>query len=114
MLTISLDLLTQVFYPGEWCFQKYDVYLVDKTHNSVYRSVEQLSSPIEPEPINISRRPKQPQTRTSSGRGGTWGSISRVFARSRHRNKASSLQETSEFIKIGYSQSFDIKNRIQT
>ncbi|XP_045464854.1 kazrin isoform X2 [Harmonia axyridis] len=60
------------------------------------RSVEQLSSPIEPEPISISRRPKQPQTRTSGGRGGTWGSISRVFARSRHRNKASSLQETSE------------------
>ncbi|KAL3285426.1 hypothetical protein HHI36_019528 [Cryptolaemus montrouzieri] len=62
------------------------------------RSVEQLSSPIEPEPINISRRPKQPQGRTSSGRGGTWGSISRVFARSRHRNKASSLQETSEHV----------------
>ncbi|XP_018567349.1 kazrin isoform X2 [Anoplophora glabripennis] len=59
------------------------------------RSVEQLSSPLEPEPITIGRRVKQP-TRPSSGRGGTWGSISRVFARSRHRNKASSLQETSE------------------
>ncbi|KAK9891343.1 hypothetical protein WA026_014583 [Henosepilachna vigintioctopunctata] len=62
------------------------------------RSVEQLSSPIEPEPINISRRPKQPQNRTGGGRGGTWGSISRVFARSRHRNKASSLQETNEHV----------------
>ncbi|KAJ8938990.1 hypothetical protein NQ318_015555 [Aromia moschata] len=60
---------------------------------SLSRSVEQLSSPLEPEPLAISRRTKQPG-RPSSGRGGTWGSISRVFARSRHRNKASSLQET--------------------
>ncbi|CAH0548071.1 unnamed protein product [Brassicogethes aeneus] len=57
------------------------------------RSVEQLSSPLEPEP-HLGRRSKP--TRPSSGRGGTWGSISRVFARSRHRNKTNSLQETSE------------------
>nr|CAD7588387.1 unnamed protein product [Timema genevievae] len=57
--------------------------------NSVLsRSVEQLSSPaMEVEP----RRPSKSQTsRSSSGsRGGTWGSISRVFARSRHRKAAS-------------------------
>ncbi|XP_060519601.1 kazrin isoform X2 [Cylas formicarius] len=62
--------------------------------SSLSRSVEQLSSPLEPEPINIGRRTKQ--SNRLSGRGGTWGSISRVFARSRHRNKTSSLQETSE------------------
>lgn len=60
-----------------------------------FRSVEQLSSPLDPEPITIGRRSKQ-TARPSSGRGGTWGSISRVFARSRHRNKSHSLQETSE------------------
>ncbi|XP_030755835.1 kazrin isoform X2 [Sitophilus oryzae] len=63
-------------------------------HTSLSRSVEQLSSPLEQEPINLGKRIKQP-TRLS-GRGGTWGSISRVFARSRHRNKTNSLQETSE------------------
>ncbi|XP_031356312.1 kazrin isoform X2 [Photinus pyralis] len=57
------------------------------------RSVEQLSSPVETEPPAIGRRSKHLQSRPS-GRGGTWGSISRVFARSRHRNKASSLQES--------------------
>ncbi|CAH1982383.1 unnamed protein product [Acanthoscelides obtectus] len=62
---------------------------------SLSRSVEQLSSPLETEPIAVGRRSKQ-SSRPSSGRGGTWGSISRVFARSRHRNKTSSLQETSE------------------
>ncbi|CAG9829885.1 unnamed protein product [Diabrotica balteata] len=63
--------------------------------NNFSRSVEQLSSPMEPEPITVGRRNKQ-SVRPSSGRGGTWGSISRVFARSRHRNKSNSLQETSE------------------
>ncbi|CAG9856723.1 unnamed protein product [Phyllotreta striolata] len=62
---------------------------------SYSRSVEQLNSPMEPEPITVGRRIKQ-SSRPSSGRGGTWGSISRVFARSRHRNKSNSLQETSE------------------
>lgn len=57
------------------------------------RSVEQLNSPVETEPPAIGRRSKISQNRPS-GRGGTWGSISRVFARSRHRNKTSSLQES--------------------
>ncbi|KAK5639902.1 hypothetical protein RI129_010713 [Pyrocoelia pectoralis] len=57
------------------------------------RSVEQLNSPVETEPPTIGRRSKNLQNRPSA-RGGTWGSISRVFARSRHRNKASSLQES--------------------
>ncbi|XP_050310354.1 kazrin isoform X2 [Anthonomus grandis grandis] len=65
---------------------------VDPT--SLSRSVEQLSSPLDQEPINLGKRSKQPNR--LSGRGGTWGSISRVFARSRHRNKTNSLQETSE------------------
>ncbi|KAL1502057.1 hypothetical protein ABEB36_007260 [Hypothenemus hampei] len=60
---------------------------------SLSRSVEQLSSPLEQEPITIGKRVKQ--LNRLSGRGGTWGSISRVFARSRHRNKTASLQETS-------------------
>ncbi|XP_056635891.1 kazrin isoform X3 [Diorhabda sublineata] len=64
-------------------------------NNFSSRSVEQLSSPMEPEPITVGRRNKQ-TVRPSSGRGGTWGSISRVFARSRHRNKSNCLQETSE------------------
>ncbi|KAG5899795.1 hypothetical protein JTB14_006128 [Gonioctena quinquepunctata] len=63
--------------------------------STLSRSVEQLSSPLEQEPITVSRRSKQ-SMRPSSGRGGTWGSISRVFARSRHRNKSNSLQETTE------------------
>ncbi|XP_023287561.1 kazrin [Orussus abietinus] len=58
-------------------------------NSSLSRSVEQLSSPLENEP----RRNKQPppvvapaaHSRSSATRGGTWGSISRVFARSRHR-----------------------------
>nr|CAH7729668.1 unnamed protein product [Callosobruchus chinensis] len=62
---------------------------------SLSRSVEQLSSPLETEPVSVGRRSKQ-SSRPSSGRGGTWGSISRVFARSRHRNKTSSLQESSD------------------
>ncbi|CAG9824874.1 unnamed protein product [Phaedon cochleariae] len=58
---------------------------------SMVSSVEQLSSPMEPEPITVNKRSKQS---VRSSRGGTWGSISRVFARSRHRNKSNSLQET--------------------
>ncbi|KAJ1527574.1 hypothetical protein ONE63_007538 [Megalurothrips usitatus] len=51
--------------------------------NSVLsRSVEQLSSPLDMEP----RRSKRGM---GLGRGGTWGSISRVFARSRHRKVVS-------------------------
>ncbi|KAH0948422.1 hypothetical protein HN011_003396, partial [Eciton burchellii] len=63
-------------------------------NSSLSRSVEQLSSPLESEP----RRHKQPppvvapaaHSRSSATRGGTWGSISRVFARSRHRKTANS------------------------
>ncbi|XP_026829572.1 liprin-beta-1 isoform X4 [Ooceraea biroi] len=63
-------------------------------NSSLSRSVEQLSSPLESEP----RRNKQPppvvapaaHSRSSATRGGTWGSISRVFARSRHRKTANS------------------------
>lgn len=58
--------------------------------------MEQLSSPLESETITIGRRLKNTHSRPS-GRGGTWGSISRVFARSRHRNKTNSLQENSEY-----------------
>lgn len=61
------------------------------------RSVEQLSSPLgdgEPLPTAGGRR-KNPTTTRPSGRGGTWGSISRVFARSRHRNKAASAAVTA-------------------
>ncbi|KZC05625.1 Kazrin [Dufourea novaeangliae] len=61
-------------------------------NSSLSRSVEQLSSPLESEP----RRNKQntpiaapvAHSRSSATRGGTWGSISRVFARSRHRKAA--------------------------
>ncbi|XP_033208496.1 kazrin isoform X2 [Belonocnema kinseyi] len=63
-------------------------------NSSLSRSVEQLSSPLDSEP----RRNKQPppvippaaHSRSSATRGGTWGSISRVFARSRHRKAANS------------------------
>lgn len=53
--------------------------------------MEQLSSPLDVEPSTAAgRRIKAPHSRPGGGsRGGTWGSISRVFARSRHRNKLS-------------------------
>ncbi|XP_034949345.1 liprin-alpha-1 isoform X2 [Chelonus insularis] len=62
--------------------------------SSMSRSVEQLSSPMDAEP----RRNKQPppvvapvaHVRSSATRGGPWGSISRVFARSRHRKAVNS------------------------
>ncbi|XP_022917491.1 kazrin isoform X2 [Onthophagus taurus] len=60
------------------------------------RSVEQLSSPLDPEPVNLGRRAKNSHNRPGGGRGGTWGSISRVFARSRNRNKSQSLQDNKE------------------
>ncbi|KDR23666.1 Kazrin-A, partial [Zootermopsis nevadensis] len=62
------------------------------------RSVEQLSNPLE---LEVRRGIKNPQhlpppppvvsqqQGRSGSRGGTWGSISRVFARSRHRKVAS-------------------------
>lgn len=60
--------------------------------------MEQLSSPLDPEPIPVGRRLKHAHGRPGGGRGGTWGSISRVFARSRHRNKTNSLQENCKFV----------------
>lgn len=62
------------------------------------RSVEHLGSPVEPDGPPVTRRLQLKAAATSSGTsgtlgtrsgrgGGTWGSISRVFARSRHRNK---------------------------
>nr|CAD7392637.1 unnamed protein product [Timema cristinae] len=71
---------------------------VNRQHKSVVcvRSVEQLSSPaMEVEP----RRPSKSQTSRSSGgsRGGTWGSISRVFARSRHRKAASPSSQDGDW-----------------
>ncbi|XP_016837238.1 kazrin-A isoform X2 [Nasonia vitripennis] len=75
-------------------------------NSSLSRSVEQLCSPLDAEPKRSSKihqqqqqqlqQPAQslvPQTvhsRSSATRGGTWGSISRVFARSRHRKATNS------------------------
>lgn len=55
------------------------------------RSVEHLGSPVDTDGPLVSRKlhPKSSSGTlgSRSGRGGTWGSISRVFARTRHRNK---------------------------
>ncbi|XP_046678862.1 kazrin isoform X2 [Homalodisca vitripennis] len=52
--------------------------------STLSRSVEQLSSPVlEAEPVRRGKPGRGSGGR--SGVGGTWGSISRVFARSRHR-----------------------------
>lgn len=72
------------------------------------RSVEQIGSPIDSESGAAHSHYQQPMVQRrviksgtstlgsrghrSSGSGSTWGSISRVFARSRHRNKNNSLQ----------------------
>ncbi|XP_013165224.1 PREDICTED: kazrin isoform X1 [Papilio xuthus] len=55
---------------------------------SLSRSVEQLSSPGDSESALVGLRPRT--GKTSRGRGSAWGSISRVFARSRHRTKSGS------------------------
>lgn len=60
---------------------------------SLSRSVEQLSSPGECETALLSGvrgRAGGPGGKSSRGRGSAWGSISRVFARSRHRTKSGS------------------------
>jgi hypothetical protein len=51
--------------------------------------VEQLGSPDTECPPPVTRRlnPKSATTVGRTGRGGTWGSISRVFARTRNRHK---------------------------
>ena len=63
------------------------------------RSVEHLGSPVEAEGPQVTRRLQLKSNTgtlgTRSGRGGTWGSISRVFARTRHRNK-NAIQADSE------------------
>lgn len=66
------------------------------------RSVEHLGSPIDSENPPVTRRiqPKSSSGTLGSrtGRGGTWGSISRVFARTRHRNKTAQADtECSDF-----------------
>lgn len=67
-----------------------------------HRSVEQLGSPIDNEGPPITRRTASKITsgftNRLTGRGGTWGSISRVFARSRNRHKHQLVeQETTDF-----------------
>ncbi|XP_075977815.1 liprin protein kazrin isoform X6 [Anticarsia gemmatalis] len=59
---------------------------------SLSRSVEQLSSPGECEAALLGgvRGRAGPGGKGSRGRGSAWGSISRVFARSRHRTKSGS------------------------
>uniref|UniRef100_A0A182QC21 SAM domain-containing protein n=1 Tax=Anopheles farauti TaxID=69004 RepID=A0A182QC21_9DIPT len=80
------------------------------------RSVEQLGSPVDNENQTFARRLQQQQSAGAggggsasakaqsagltgrAGRGGTWGSISRVFARSRNRNKNAPIDtEASDF-----------------
>lgn len=64
--------------------------------------MEQLGSPIDAEGPPITRRTASKissgLTGRLTGRGGTWGSISRVFARSRNRHKNQIVeQETTDF-----------------
>uniref|UniRef100_A0A182YKS4 SAM domain-containing protein n=1 Tax=Anopheles stephensi TaxID=30069 RepID=A0A182YKS4_ANOST len=77
------------------------------------RSVEQLGSPVDNENQTFARRLQQQQSAGAvsatgkaqstgltgrAGRGGTWGSISRVFARSRNRNKNAPIDtEATDF-----------------
>ncbi|CAG5108888.1 Similar to kazna: Kazrin-A (Danio rerio) [Cotesia congregata] len=62
--------------------------------SSMSRSVEQLSSPMDSEPRRCKQSPPVvapvAHVRSSATRGGPWGSISRVFARSRHRKTINS------------------------
>ncbi|CAH0715520.1 unnamed protein product, partial [Brenthis ino] len=57
---------------------------------SLSRSVEQLSSPGECDSGLVGMRPRASGSKGGRGRGSAWGSISRVFARSRHRTKSGS------------------------
>ncbi|XP_053963017.1 kazrin isoform X2 [Anastrepha ludens] len=70
------------------------------------RSVEQLGSPVESDGTGAVARKFTPKTGTLSarnGRGGTWGSISRVFARSRNKNKALSADGAAEYADYSWS-----------
>ncbi|XP_039753432.1 kazrin isoform X3 [Pararge aegeria] len=57
---------------------------------SLSRSVEQLSSPGECDSGLVGMRSRVGGSKAGRGRGSAWGSISRVFARSRHRTKSGS------------------------
>ncbi|CAG9561880.1 unnamed protein product [Danaus chrysippus] len=57
---------------------------------SLSRSVEQLSSPGECDSGMVGMRSRPGGSKAGRGRGSAWGSISRVFARSRHRTKSGS------------------------
>ncbi|XP_052753310.1 kazrin isoform X5 [Galleria mellonella] len=57
---------------------------------SLSRSVEQLSSPGECEAALVGGLRARGAGKGGRGRGSAWGSISRVFARSRHRTKSGS------------------------
>ncbi|XP_069359475.1 kazrin isoform X6 [Maniola hyperantus] len=57
---------------------------------SLSRSVEQLSSPGECDSGLVGMRSRPGGSKGGRGRGSAWGSISRVFARSRHRTKSGS------------------------
>ncbi|XP_061383822.1 kazrin isoform X3 [Danaus plexippus] len=57
---------------------------------SLSRSVEQLSSPGECDSGMVGMRTRPGGSKAGRGRGSAWGSISRVFARSRHRTKSGS------------------------
>lgn len=83
-------------------------------NGTLSRSVEQLGSPVDSEggsqhqshyqQPSVARRVPKTNTSTLGSRsshrgstgGGTWGSISRVFARTRHRNKNSVHLENDE------------------
>ncbi|XP_067632781.1 kazrin isoform X2 [Eurosta solidaginis] len=71
------------------------------------RSVEQLGSPVESDggPGAVARKfaPKTGTLSARNGRGGTWGSISRVFARSRNKNKALSADGAAEYSDYSWS-----------
>lgn len=70
---------------------------IGSTDTSVLsRSVEQLNSPLDQSEVSSIRRVKHTPSSISrnSSRSGTWGSISRVFARSKNRSKSSILQGT--------------------
>ena len=56
----------------------------------MFRSVEQLSSPGECDSGLVGMRSRPSGSKGGRGRGSAWGSISRVFARSRHRTKSGS------------------------
>lgn len=76
---------------------------IDRNEHQIYynRSVQQLDIPMDLETgsVSMARRLKNKPFNSlvgRTGRGGAWGSISRVFARSKNRNKAS-IQSCDEF-----------------